>query len=202
MRVGSAELLEQLRGPVAVDRIVELARAGLGHLVALHAGQQPVEQVGHHQQRLGHVQQRRAAELHRQQLVERVELHELQAGVAEDLLAADDAEGLFHHAVGAAVAVMIGIAQQLVAAAQQAEIDAPGVDADAGDAVAPFAARGPQALADVGPLAQQVPVQAAGDLDRAVLEAIDLFQPQLLAVEQAQHGRPLEAPMSTAKYAF
>ena len=153
-----------------------------------------MEQVGHHQQRLGHVQQRRAGQLHRQQLIQRVELHELQAGVAEDFLAADDAEGLFHHAVGAAVAVMVGIAQQFVAASQQAEIDAPGIDADAGDAVGPFAAGGPQALADVRPLAQQVPIQMAGDFDRAVLEAVDLFQPQLPAVEQPQHVPPAGGP--------
>ena len=127
------ELAEQFRRPVALDRIVTLARAGVGHLVALHAGQQPVEQVGHHQQRFGDVQQRRARELHRQQLEQRVELHELQAGMAEDLLAADDAEGLGHRVVGAAVAVMVGIAEQLVAASEQAEVDAPGVDADAGD---------------------------------------------------------------------
>ena len=62
-------------------RIVELGRGGLGELVGLLARQQPVEQVGHHQQRLGHVQERRILQLHRQQLIQRVELHELQAGV-------------------------------------------------------------------------------------------------------------------------
>ena len=108
---------------------------------------------------------RRAGQFHRQELVQRVELHELQAGVAEDLLAADDAEGLVHHAVGAAVAVVVGIAQQFVAPAQQAEVDAPGIDADAGDVVARLAGGGPQTLANVRPLSQQVPIQATGDLD-------------------------------------
>ena len=34
----------------------------------------------------------------------------------------------------------------------------------------------------------------AGDLDRAVLEAIDLFEPQFLAVEESQHVPPAGGP--------
>ncbi len=184
---GQAELRQQIGRPAAADGIVELAGAGVAHLVALHAGQEPMEQVGHHQEGLGDAQQRRAGQLHGQQLVERVELHELQAGVAENLFAADQGERLFHHAVGAAVAIVIGVAQQFIAGGQQTEIDAPGVDAHAGYGRRPSrGGRRPQALADVGPQSQQVPVQMSGRLDGAVLEAVDFLQPQLPAVEPSQ----------------
>ena len=58
-RVGKPNRSQQFRGPILGDRVVELGGAAVGHFVGLLAGQQPVEQVGHHQQRLGHVQQRR-----------------------------------------------------------------------------------------------------------------------------------------------
>ena len=88
-------------------------------------------------------------------------------------------EGLFHHAVGAGIAVMVGVAQQLVAAAQQAEIDAPGVDAHADDLAAQAGPGGPHPLPHVGPQPQQVPIHPAASFDRTVFEAVDLFQPQL-----------------------
>ncbi len=146
--------------------------------------------IGNHQERLGDVQQGRADQFHGQELVQGVELHELQAAVAEDLVAADHAERLFHHAVGAAVAVLVRVAEQLVAPAQQTEIDAPRIHAHAGDTVARLAARGPQTLANMGPLSEEVPIEVAIDLHRAIFEAVNLFELQTLAVEQPQHGPP------------
>ena len=65
-------------------RVEHLAGAGVGELVDLDAGEEVVEQVRHEQQRLGHVQQRRAVALQGQQLEQRVEAHELDAGLAEE----------------------------------------------------------------------------------------------------------------------
>ncbi len=67
--------------------VEELGGRGVGVLDRAAAGQQPVEQVGHHQQRLGHLQQRRVRLLHRQELERRVERQELQAGDPIDPLA-------------------------------------------------------------------------------------------------------------------
>ena len=77
------------------------------------AAQRPMEKIRHEQQAI-----RRFEELRRrpdgQQLKERVELHELQAGLGENLRARHFFEGLFHHAVGAGVAVMIRLAEHFV----------------------------------------------------------------------------------------
>ena len=47
-----------------------------------------------------------------ERVIQRVELHELNAGQFEDLFARQPPEGFFHHPVGAAVAIMIGIADE------------------------------------------------------------------------------------------
>ena len=117
-----------------------------------------MKQVGHHQQRLGNVQKRRRRPLHGQKLIQRVELHELQTGLPEDFLPRHDGESSLQHAVVAAVAIMIGIAQQLVASPQQAEIDAPGIDADAHYLAAGCNAGRQQPPLHVRPEAGQVPV--------------------------------------------
>ena len=94
-----------------------------------------MEQVGHHQERFGRVQQGRFAQLHGQQLEQRIELQELQARMAEDLLSGNQLEGPPGHIVGPSVAIMERIAQQFVAPPEQSEVDAPGIDADAGHGI-------------------------------------------------------------------
>ena len=66
-----------------------------------------------------------------QKLVHRVERQELQAGDLVDPLAGDPLERGFEHSVGPGVAIVDRVAQKRVAPADQTEIDAPGIDADA-----------------------------------------------------------------------
>ena len=66
----------------------------------------------------------------RQQLEERVEAHELNAGLAKDLGTRDTSERLVHDRFGVRIAVMPWIAEQSAVLAQQREIDAPRIDAD------------------------------------------------------------------------
>jgi hypothetical protein len=48
-----------------------------------------------------------------------------------DLVARHDLECFVHHAIGAAIAIMEGIAQERVVGSQQPKVHAPGIEADA-----------------------------------------------------------------------
>ena len=129
-RSGQPECAAELVGPGAGPGIEELGRRGVGALAGAPAGQQPAEQVGHHQQRLGHLQQRRVRPLQRQKLIDRVERQELQARDLVDPLAGDLLERGGQHPVGPRIAIVDRIAQQGVSAPDQPEVHAPGIDAD------------------------------------------------------------------------
>ena len=91
---------------------------------------------------------------------------------------------------GVRVAVVARVAEQRAVAAEQGEIDAPGVDADAASSCrrarqAPCA--GPRASRSYEP--QHVPVQRVERAHRAVGEAVDLPEPDSLA-NLAQHDAP------------
>lgn len=88
-------------------------------------------------------------------------------------------------AVSAGVAVGDGGAEQLAVAVEQAEVDAPGVDADARHFIAELAGGESQAGEDVVPQFERPPVEAAVDVNRAVGKAVDFCQFERLAVEEA-----------------
>jgi hypothetical protein len=77
------------------------------------------------------LERRRAAHDHRQQLIERVDLHKLDAGALEDLLTRHTPECLVKHPVGAPVAVVVRVGDQGAVAVEQGEVHAPGIQADA-----------------------------------------------------------------------
>ena len=170
-----------------LPRIVALGRRGDAELADLVAGQPIIEQIGDGQKGLGDLQLRRWLQDHGQELIERVELQELDAGLLEDLLARHAAERLFEHAVGAVVAVVDRVAEQRAAAVEQGEVDAPGVQPDAGDLAAVLAAGFGNAGFDVAPQAQHVPVQAVGQAHGAVGEAVHVGQCQPLAIKLAEN---------------
>ena len=108
-------------------------------------------------------------------------MQELNAGLLEDLGTRRPAERLGQHAVGPAVPVVVGIADQPAVPVQQAEIHAPGVHADAGQR--PLVARERDPLLDFVPQMQDIPMQRhmAGFVrhaNRAVGEAVDLVKAQ------------------------
>jgi len=89
---------------------------------------------------------------------------------------------------------MAGVAQEDVILAQQAEVNAPGVHPDPGDLPAIAGPGGSQAGQDMRPLAQQVPVEMAGHVDRAVIEAVEFLKLKGLAVEPSDDVSPTRSP--------
>ncbi len=190
---GQVQVPAELVGPGPRPRVEQLGRRGVGPLPRPPAGQEPGEQVGHHQEGFGHLQDRRVGQSHRQQLIERVERQELEPGDLVDPLARDPAEGRLEHAVRPRIAVVDRVAQQRIPAPDQAEVDAPGVDPHA---VEPRVGRGRFAEGDLDLFEEpgQVPVQGVEDPDRPVGEAVDLFEDDSLAVEFAQEPSPALSP--------
>ena len=123
----------------------------------------------------------------RQQLEQRVELHELQAGLGEDFRARHLLEGLLHHPVGAGVAVGVRLAQHFVAAGEQHVVHAPGVRADGDDGLAVFLRREGEAVLDFGPEPHDIPAERVAQVHGAVGEAVDFFEADGLAVPEAGH---------------
>ena len=121
------------------------------------------------------------------ELEERVDLHELDAGRLEDLGRGHACEGVLHHAAAAAVPVVVGVAEERALGVQQGEVDAPGVDADAGD-LAACCGRGGEAALDLGEdaAARRCAARPAARTGPAV-EAVGLGEAQALAVEAAHH---------------
>lgn len=128
--------------------------------------------------------------LHRQQLIERVELQKRKAGVSKNFCLRHDPERFLHHAVGALVAIGYGFKNNLVSA-HNAEVHTPRVDADRLDAHAALRdhANGGFHLAEQ---ALHFPFQNAAHANRLIRKTIHLFQLQLLfAVRRvsAQHAK-------------
>ena len=91
------------------------------------------------------------------ELVERVERKELDAGGVVDARAGHAGEHRFHHPVGAAVAVVIGVPQQFAVLPQQPVVAAPRIHADAFEPV-PFRTDSIERPLHVEPETEHVPV--------------------------------------------
>ena len=99
--------------------------------------------------------------------------------------------------------VMVGTAQKRIVSGQKARVDAPGIDSNRDDFPAEVAAR--RAAVPIAPWlpeSGEVPEEAPGQIHASILEAIDFFQMELLAVESSDHVSPAGRAMSIAKYAF
>ena len=118
-----------------------------------------MEEVGHHQEPFGEIENRAVIAAHRDQLVERVDRHELQAGRREDFFARDTSERLVHDAGRAGVAVVVRLAEQFAAFGEQDVVDSPGIDAHA-DRARAIGLRGfEQAVLNLAPEAEHVPAE-------------------------------------------
>ena len=127
-----------------------------------------------------------AFQLHGVELIERVVLIERDARVAEQLFSGHDRKGLFHHAVGAPVAVVHRQADEMPVFVEKAEIHAPGVDANGVDAQTFFGGL-VQRLLHLKEQPRHVPGKAARQFHRLVEEAVQFAQLHALAVKNAQH---------------
>ncbi len=121
-----------------------------------------MEKVRHEQQAIRCIEHGGRMFLPGQQLVKRIESHELQAGLGENLRAGNLPERLLHQSIGAGVAVMIRLAKNLIVPVEQDEIHAPGVRADRDNIPAVFFSSQGQADLDFRPKAKDVPAQGSG----------------------------------------
>ena len=100
---------------------------------------------------------------------------------------ADGFDDRFHDAFGAGVAVVDRIVEHRAAGADQAEVDAPGVDADPVELRA-SRRRAAEPFLQVLPLAHEVPAQVPGHPPVRVGEPVPLVERELLAVKHAELG--------------
>ena len=125
---------------------------------------------------------------HREQLVQRVDGHELDAGGARrSRRAARSRRRRSGMPVRPRVAVVDRVREQPAAVVEQPEVHAPGVHADARRPGPPAPARRRPAI-DVAEQAQEVPVERARERHRDVGEAVDVLEGQAAAVEGADDG--------------
>ena len=175
------ERVKHFPGPIAFYGVYKLPGGRDGVFGAHLAGKVVFKQVGHEQKRVFCVYEMRGLGVfqHRKKLVKRVELHESQPGVLEDLLLGHDPERFFHHAVGAGIPVRHGGENELAVFADDAEVHAPGVHADSVDMVSRL---GGFVYGDLHFFAQPLifPYVLAVFQHRFVYEAMDLLDLQKL----------------------
>ncbi len=100
----------------------------------------------------------------------------------EDVEARHPRERLFHDGLRMRIAVVAGVAQQRAVAAQQGEIDTPGIDAESVE-WAVLARAQPQRLQHLAVQSQGIPMQRVEGAHRPVGEAVNHFQTQLRTIE-------------------
>ena len=172
-----AQRLDQVPRPLPRRRVEQPGRRGVRLLGGGLAGQPVAEQVRDEEHRPGPGERLRAGE--RGQLVERVERQELDAGpLVEARLAGPLVDEVGAGRV-AGVAVVPRIGDEHAVAVEQPEVDAPRVDADARGRLRLAPGGGAQPVEDLAVQPQDVPVEAVGQPDRLVGEAVDLVETQL-----------------------
>ena len=123
--VGMLELGQEVLGPAPGPRIHELRGRGIGVFRRERAGQPVVEQIRDRQDRGCGVDQLRGRLAGGVELIEGVEGKELDAGDRIDLVGRHPLEDRVHDAVGAHVAVVIGVLDQASRARQSARSRSP-----------------------------------------------------------------------------
>ncbi len=118
-------------------------------------------------------------------LIERIELHELDAGGPEDLLARDDGEDLFHLAVRAAVTVVMRIGEQRAGGIEQGEIHPPRVQPQRSKLI--LAGGEPQPLLHLLEQTQHIPVQPIGNPHGDVRKPVNHLKIQNVSAQLPHH---------------
>ena len=168
--------------------IEALGGGGIGEFAGQAAAQPVVEQVGDGEKGLGSSKLRIIGNYHRQQLVQGVDLHELDAGLGEDFRLRNPLEGFFQHAIGAGVAVVIGLAQQGTILVQQGKIHAPGIECQAFQGK--LLCRNRNSVLDLVPQAGHIPMQAGGVVHRLVGKTVGFGQGEFATRDCSDDGTP------------
>ena len=118
------------------------------------------------------------------ELIQRVEGQELDAGDRVDLFARHALPDRFHDPVGARVAVVVRVFEQVAVLAEERVVAAPGVDADALERrVGGLVETAP----DLEPQPEDVPLERAAVPDRLVGEPAHFVQGERAGVQPPEH---------------
>ena len=128
------ESVQDLGGPFLRRWIKTLRGARVGVFVCFFACELPIQEIRHHQKLFCHIQHRRTFETHAPELIERIDLHELNATVPKDICLRDLVERLKHRTVGSSIPIAETGTEQIILFIQQHVIDAPCIHSDTSDA--------------------------------------------------------------------
>ena len=185
--IRDGEGMEQFAVPVARGVVVHPGGGGFSELDGFFAAEEKVEEVGNHQEGLGGFEPGVFGKHHGVELEEGVELERLHAGGGEEIGFGDALEEALRDAVGARVAVVRGIVEQAATAVEEGEVYAPGIDGDSGGRVCEARTVLCEAVLNLRPDAQRVPVDAAVEVDAAIGKAVELVEGEPAAIPVAHH---------------
>src|SRR5438477_1860357 len=106
------------------------------------------------------------------ELIESIDRHELNASRAVDFLSANLSQDLFHDPFGPAVAVVIGIFEQLTAFTQKSVVHAPRINTDARKF---HFAQSREGFPRFGPKSRHIPVERSAVFDWFIGETMHFF---------------------------
>ena len=161
---------------------------GDGVLVLLFAGQEEAQQIGRHEQGLGVFQQPGTLVLQANELVERIERQALDPGAAIELGGRNAAAQLGLHGTAAHVAIVVGIAQELVGGIEQPVVEPPGIDAEGRQGIARLMRGHADGVFDLVQQTQDVPVDAVADARGNVRKAMHFANFERAVAQRAEHG--------------
>ena len=160
-----------------------------------------MQEIRHQQQGVCRRQQFRVVTLHGEQLVERVQFHELQAGFCENLGAWHAAKGLLQHPPRAGIAIMPVHPQQLAPRVEQNVIDAPSIDTNGDNGFAEFLRGQAKAGLNFPPETEHIPAQRIGNNHAAVGKTVNFFEPEAAAIPDSRHHAAAFRPqVNTEEY--
>src|SRR6202008_3213453 len=113
------QLFHEIDCPGALDRIDELSRSRIGEFANRIPGEPIIEEVRYRYPLLRNRQDGWRVALGSEELIERVDRHELDTCCPIDLVLRYLSKHLLHHSFGAAIAIVIRILKQFTALAQQ-----------------------------------------------------------------------------------
>src|SRR2546430_8355684 len=140
---------------------------------------------GHQGSRPPH--QFRSIALRRNQLIQSIDRHELNAGGEIDLFFWNSFETPLHHSAGSSVPIMIRILQQFAAFPEQGIIPPPAISPDSFQLRAFELAK---SFANLQPEPCNIPMERAAILNRFIGEAVDFLGCDYSGVEMRQNRPP------------
>ena len=120
-----------------------------------------------------------------QKLIDRIKRQELQARDLVDALARNFLKGNVNHAIGSGITIMHRISKQRIALANQAKVNAPGINTNTIQTTTTCGSL-PDRNLDFIKEAWQVPVERIEHLNGTVGEAVSFFKGKVLAIKTAQ----------------